>query len=71
MTDMPKDMVARLRQVSLGFKSGSGGYPQWFTERCNKEGGSAVWHALLAGAADELEQMRQLAGRLLKRVAGD
>ena len=70
MTDMPKDMVVCLRQVSRAFVPGET-YPDWFNERCAKEGSVHTWHTLLTSAADELEQMQQLAGRLLKRLAGD
>ena len=61
---MPKDIPARLRRMASAVSSGQ--YPSWFDTAS-----VAAWQKLFNGAADELEQMQQLNGRLLRRLAGD
>jgi hypothetical protein len=68
---MPKDVVVQLRQVAaVPVGASIGHYPEWFQEEYEKENVKA-WPNLLIRAADELEQMQQLAGRYLRRLAGD
>lgn len=66
---MPKDIVVRLRQVSTALSTGSG-QPAWFMNQLRLDP-NKPWISLFNGAADELEQMQQLNGRLLRRLAGD
>lgn len=68
---MPKDLVVCLRQMAA-VPPGSTlhAYPEWFQEQYKKEDLKA-YPNLFALAADELEQMQQLAGRYLRRLAGD
>jgi hypothetical protein len=61
---MPKDIPTRLRQLASAVSSGR--YPSWFDTSS-----VAAWQKQFNGAADELEQMQQLNGRLLRRLAGD
>ncbi len=69
MTDEPKDMETRLRQISAGFAPGQN-FPDWFASKA-RVGGNDAWRDLLMEAADELEQRSLLSGRLLRRLAGD
>lgn len=66
---MPKSTVVKLRQVSSAITPGSR-YPDWFLALSGHNDGKP-WRDLLFAAADELEQMQQLNGRLLRRLAGD
>jgi hypothetical protein len=66
---MPKDIVVKLRQVSSGLSNATK-HPDWLLEQL-RNNPTTPWTDLLNGAADELEQMQQLNGRLLRRLAGD
>jgi hypothetical protein len=66
---MPKDIVVRLRQVSTALSTGSD-QPAWFLDQLCLHP-RKPWTDLFNGAADELEQMQQLNGRLVRRLAGD
>ncbi len=70
MTEMPKDMTARLREVGKTCSGPFDKMPEWFKAQYSTPG-TVPLSILLLEAADELEQMQQLAGRLLKRLAGD
>jgi len=71
MTDKkPADMVVALRQVSSCIGQGITSYPQWFLESDDKSGWKA-WKDLINQAADELENMQKLNGRLYKTLYPD
>jgi len=68
---MPKDLVIALRQMAaVPIGSPIRNYPEWFQELYKKDDLKA-FPSIFALAADELEQMQQLAGRYLRRLAGD
>ena len=68
---MPKDIVKRMRQIAAVPPGSSiNAFPEWFREEYKKDD-MKVWNALMTEAANELEQMQQLAGRYLRRLAGD
>lgn len=70
---MTKDTVVRLRQIIPCMGKTMDAFPDWFQEEWRKDPIDVCkpFNTLLAAAADELEQMRQLNGRLLRRLAGD
>jgi hypothetical protein len=73
----PTDIVEKLEQVAACFKYRTF-FPAWFSGAISATGSTRAWIALLDGAIDEirrlrgggeeLEQMRMLAGRLLRRL---
>ena len=69
---MPKDIVVRLRQIAAAYTRANDieVFPEWF-KRQHANNPREVWITLVSTAADELEQMQQLNGRLLRRLAGD
>jgi hypothetical protein len=71
---MPKDMTVRLRQMAASCdpikNSGNQITPKWWVNLPDHHL-NRPWVTLLSSAADELEQMQQLNGRLLRRLAGD
>ena len=71
MTDKkPADMVVALRQVSSSFGKPMAEWPKWFMDQ-NIKAGEQSWKDLLNQAADELEQMQKLNGRLYKTLYPD
>jgi hypothetical protein len=66
---MPKDIVVRLRQVATALSTGSD-QPAWLMDQLRLNP-TTPWTDLFKHASDELDQMRQLNGRLLRRLAGD
>ena len=71
MTDKkPNDMVVALRQVSSAFGKPMSEWPKWFLDE-NKNAGENSWRNLINQAADELENMQKLNGRLYKTLYPD
>ncbi len=71
MTDqMPKDMVVALREVMKGFTGPTAGWPMWFTDM-EKQGPWKGWTTILSTAADDLERMQKLNGKLYKTLYPD
>ena len=73
MTDKkPADIVVALRQLAEASKTPKQitEYPIWFQQEWNKDG-TGCWSKMLAQAADELENMQKLNGRLYKTLYGD
>jgi len=67
----PADMVVALRQIAAGVASHNfNEWPKWFLELNKKEGPNS-WPIILNQAADELESMQKLNGRLYKTLYGD
>lgn len=70
MAERPKSMVVTLRELAASSGKGISEYPDWFKE---------LWHVspaqafgvILTSAADELEGMQQLAGKLHKTLYPD
>jgi hypothetical protein len=75
----PADIFDQLSEIAASLR-GNTGYPDWFTQLCSKNGVGAAWFYIIEGALaeirvnrrgggdDELEAMRALAGRLLRRL---
>lgn len=66
---MPKDTVLCLRQVSSAITPGAT-YPQWFLDMNGQLSGEP-WKTLLNTAADELETMQKLNGKLYRTLYPD
>jgi hypothetical protein len=69
--NMPKgpdtpNLVTRLRQMADCIGKTYDQYPEWFQEatKSSNDHGNSVWRDLFAIAADELEQMQKLNGKL-------
>ena len=61
--------LEKLRQLAATpINSGIESYPDWFQER-HKERAYMAFTDFFTEAADELEQMQKLNGRLLRRLA--
>ena len=73
MTDKkPNDMVVALRQLAAASSTPKSitEYPLWFQEEWNKDM-NGCWANMLLKAADELENMQKLNGRLYKTLYPD
>jgi len=67
--DRPNDVLVQITEISAAYPAN---YPDWFTT------GRSEWKSLLVSVANawaaeraELDQMKLLNGRLLRRLAGD
>ena len=67
--ERPKDLTVALRQMAQACHTSY--YPKWFMAEALKDASCKPWGDLLNQAADELEAMQMLNGRLLRRLAGD
>jgi hypothetical protein len=67
----PFTIVEQLRQLAA-VKPGSalGAYPQWFQDEYGHDP-HLFMNRICTECADEIESLRSLSGRLLKRLAGD
>ena len=70
MADMPKNMVVVLRELSTAIGNYGATTPQWFQEMILKDHTTA-WTTILSSAADELEGMQKLNGKLYKTLYPD
>ena len=71
MTDKkPADMVVALRQLAEAVGKPIQGFPEWFQRRFELDPNAACREIYLS-AADELENMQKLNGRLYKTLYGD
>jgi len=68
----PADIVVALRQLSSACKGlqPMSAYPKWFQDMYNSQPNTA-WFSIMEQAADELENMQKLNGRLYKTLYGD
>jgi hypothetical protein len=78
LSNVPLDVVDQLKQVLAALTGG--GFPQWFTDLEHKgPRRSHGWQTLFenaiaeierarSGGGEELEQMKKLAGRLMRRL---
>jgi hypothetical protein len=71
MSDKPKDMAKLLRELSTCAEKGVGiaAYPQWFQEEYRTN--NNVFATYMRLAADELEGMQKLNGKLYKTLYPD
>ena len=71
---MPKDMVVALRQILKAFSAVAPGtlmtWPEWFKE-LEQDGPWKGWTTLMSTAADDLETMQKLNGKLYKTLYPD
>ena len=71
MTDKkPTDMVVALRQLAESVGQPIQGFPKWFQEEFSKDPHAAC-RGIYLQAAEELENMQKLNGRLYKTLYGD
>ena len=71
MTDKkPADVVVALRQVGEAVGKGMYEFPVWFQKEARIDY-FGPWRVLLNQAAEELESMQKLNGRLYKTLYGD
>lgn len=70
MAGRPKSMVVALREVILGIGTTPDKYPEWFRDESAADPYKA-WTTLLSSAADELEGMQKLNGKLYKTLYPD
>jgi hypothetical protein len=67
----PTNVVVLLRQLSelSSTQKSIDDYPEWFREEWKKDP-NKIWSSILAEAANDVEQMQALAGRLYKQLYG-
>lgn len=70
MADQPKNMVQALRELAPCNGRQLSDFPEWFQEQWHKEGRQAMI-TILSSAADELEGMQKLNGKLYKTLYPD
>lgn len=68
--DKPNDLARCLRELAAAV-TGMTPYPAWFLEDNNRPGPNPAWRNILTKAADELEQMQKLNGKLYKTLYPD
>jgi len=68
MANKPNNMVQALREVIPCIGLMGENYPEWFREMGT---GQSPWITLLSSAADELEGMQKLNGKLYKTLYPD
>jgi len=68
MADRPKSLVVAMRELSSCCGTTLSGHPEWFKGGLSElpEGGYDVVATLLSDAADELEGMQKLNGKLYR-----
>jgi len=73
MADRPKSLVVAMRELSSCCGTTLSGHPEWFREAYlnSQKGGYDVVATLLSDAADELEGMQKLNGKLYKTLYPD
>jgi len=69
VTVIPKNLVVALRQMVACAGHGTSAYPDWFKERYAEN--VNFYSQMVAQAADELEAMQELNGRLYKTLYGN
>jgi len=70
MAERPKSTVVALRELAANSGKSISEYPLWFKELWDKDP-SASFSIVLSSAADELELMQKLNGKLYKTLYPD